>query len=125
MCFVTTSEKYKLRLKAENCGDDLCITLIGGDRPHIGAVSMAVPRVSLTGSGASCDCWTTTAPGHKDYSIAQVIANKLCIYTQKTVSVLVGIHIDQATSQQLREIWEQCLCLAEKFCVAWDKENKI
>lgn len=40
-------ENFRVRLHAEYMGSDLCITICGGDSPHIGSVAIAEPRESL------------------------------------------------------------------------------
>lgn len=35
-------------------GEDLVLTLSGGEKPHIGCVVQAVPRPSLSGDGTIC-----------------------------------------------------------------------
>lgn len=73
-------------------GEDLSVLVTGGDKPHIGSISMATPRESLTGIGQSATVSTFVYPGHKDDVVGNQFAKALCVKHGCKVVVTCGIH---------------------------------
>lgn len=95
-------------------GKDWQAVLIGGDRPHIGAVVLAVPRPSLRGTGLSCDCWVSPVTAHKDHLVAQPLAEQLCLACGSTVAVSAGLHVDNASAQELEQFRDNCQAITQE-----------
>lgn len=107
--------EYLLEAVAVRCGDDLTVFIGGGERQHIGAVAVGVPRPSLqnasiVSSSASVICLTA----HKEDMLARSAALLLARLTEHTVTVTVGLHIDDASAeaitvleQNFKELLEQ------------------
>lgn len=74
---------------------DISVLLYGGDRSHIGAVSVAGPEMETITHGF---------PGHKEHLVTGVWAEKIAAFSGKHVCVQAGIHYDNATEQQIAEI---------------------
>ena len=56
-------------------GEDLVLTLSGGEKPHIGCVVQAVPRPSLSGDGTiSVTSSVINLTGHKDEFLCRRLA---------------------------------------------------
>ena len=53
-------------------GEDLVLTLSGGEKPHIGCVVQAVPRPSLSGDGTISVCLLYTSPSPRDRSLSRM-----------------------------------------------------
>ena len=83
-----------------------CLT--GGESPHVGGVVLAVPRASLTGTGNSCDCWIIPISGHKDAEVVAPIAEEFCKTLNVPVSLTAGVHMDSATSRDIKVFSENC-----------------
>jgi len=86
-------------------GDDLCVAIFGGDVPHLGAVALAVSRKSLaepgeTGSSTSI----LTLTGHKEDVIVREVSSFLSSKLRKNVAVCCGIHLNNASSEQIAAI---------------------
>ena len=97
-----------LSIESTWVGDDLCITVSGGERPHIGSVAIAVPRPSLTGNGSmSCTSSVINLTMHKDEEIVRRIAEKACIKHGCTVVCTGGFHKDVITNKEITEIIEE------------------
>lgn len=65
--FSLGTQEYLLEAVAVRCGDDLTVVIGGGEKQHIGAVAVGIPRPSLkdkniVSSSASVLCLT----GHKE-----------------------------------------------------------
>ncbi|MDR7855506.1 MAG: hypothetical protein RIN63_02775 [Tissierella sp.] len=70
--------------------------------PHIGAVSVAVPRKSLTGDGSnSASASVICITGHKEDELARLIALRLSSKWQCNVTVSVGVHVDDAKKDDI------------------------
>jgi len=94
--------RIKINMKAVSIGEDLCVIISGGDSPHIGCVTMSVPRPSLSDSR---DISATTSVlnliGHKDDEVARIVSNELSSKLNKNVVVTCGIHLDNITQEEI------------------------
>ena len=103
-----------LRLRAERMGEDQCVLLTGGEKPHVGSVVLAVPRPSLTGDGTdSCTSSVLNCTGHKDEVLCRMVAEELCTRTGRTVVCTGGVHMDRATGEQISAVVEGTKALLE------------
>jgi hypothetical protein len=81
-------------------GADLCIVLTGGDRPHIGTVTLSLAdsaRTSATTSILNCT-------GHKDGEAAQYLSQRLAATLGATVVVTGGIHVDDIRPGEIKTV---------------------
>lgn len=85
------------------CGKDVAVTIVGGNSYHIGAVAMAVPRQSIKDpSKLSASASILCVTGHKDDELARCAALQIASALNCTASVNVGVHIDQASEEDLK-----------------------
>lgn len=83
-------------------GEGLSCFVYGGTLPHVGGMALAAPGPTLHGRQLSrADVWSATVPGHKDAEAARQVARRLAIALQQPVSVSCGIHVDDATADDL------------------------
>lgn len=87
------------------CGADLVVVIGGGERYHVGAVAIAVPRASLRNhekisASASVICLT----GHKEDLLAREGALRLASKLNRNVILTIGIHVENATADDLQKI---------------------
>lgn len=80
------------------------VLLFGGDREHIGAISIADEEDGIC-------VRDVTFPGHKETDIAHNWAESLCRQTGLPAVVEVGIHYDNIT----KEVIEEVLRVTEKM----------
>ena len=86
-------------------GEDLVLTLSGGEKPHIGCVVQAVPRPSLSGDGTiSVTSSVINLTGHKDEFLCRRLAENRCRETGKVVVCTGGVHMDYITGEQIEEL---------------------
>lgn len=113
--------KYSIRLRALGTeGAGLVVFLTGGEHPHLGGVSLASVPSGDNAELSRCDTWDVTLPGHKDKELARCIARQICLATGEPVSVNVGIHIDNASKEDI-----MCLNrLAEEITENFIKQYK-
>lgn len=100
-------EKGRIKINAKSflIGEDLCVIISGGDSPHIGCVTLSVPRPSL--SDANIISSTTSVLnliGHKDDEAAKYVSHALSSRLNKNVVVTCGIHVDNITGEEIRII---------------------
>ena len=80
-------------------GNDIIFIVSGGDQPHLGAISVGIPRPSLKNSDQlSSTISTYVFTGHKDDIIGNKIADEISKRTEKKVVVLAGIHFNHLSA---------------------------
>jgi hypothetical protein len=83
----------------------LSVNCVGGDRPHIGAVAIGIPRPSLARSGRrSATTSVFAVTGHKDDELARSMANELARRLGVTAVVVAGVHIAHATPSDIAAV---------------------
>jgi len=103
---VTTNEgAYDLEASVRLIGKDLLVAIWGGEKPHIGAVSVSQPRPSLkdknvTSATASVFCFV----GHKEDELAKAASEILAAALDTRVVVTAGIHWDNISEEGIRKI---------------------
>jgi len=94
--------KYRVEAVAVTCGKDVAVIAGGGTDYHIGAAVLAVPRPSLADpSRLSASSSVICVTGHKDDEIAKRAAQSLASYLGCIVTVSAGIHVDNASSEDI------------------------
>ena len=94
--------RIKIDLQAVSVGEDLCIIISGGDTPHIGCVTLSVPRPSLLApTVTSATTSVLNLIGHKDDEAARYVSHTLCSGLNKNIVVTCGIHLDQITPEEI------------------------
>jgi len=97
---ITSGEgKYKVFLEKKFLGDDIVFILGGGERPHIGGVVISKPGEKST---------VLAIDHHKDIQVLTPIAEYACKKYNKTVTAIGGIHIDNATKEEIEIIVTNC-----------------
>ncbi len=107
---------HKVQAVAVLCGKDINICFGGGDTFHIGASALAVPRPSLSdenmvSASASVICVTA----HKEDEIARQAALKLAASFNTKVNITCGLHIDNATKEDIELLYKNYLDVLEKL----------
>lgn len=94
--------KYKVFLNTVKSGKDLTVVIYGGEKPHIGAVAISIPRPSLKDpQKTSTSTSVITLVGHKEDDLAKNIAEDVTRITKNITIAIVGLHIGKAS---LRDI---------------------
>lgn len=94
-----TNGRIKLKLKAFYLGEDLCVIVTGGDKPHLGAVTVGSRDVQEL---------TYCFPHHKEDHITKVLYALLTATFDKNVVVCCGIHIDNISSSEIDTVCALC-----------------
>ncbi len=91
-------------LESKNIGEDLVVIIYGGDSPHVGGAAIAYVTKSRYRDDLTTSVSILSFPGHKDYILAQSTAEKLASTLNKSVVVIAGVHINDATHEQIDEV---------------------
>lgn len=76
-------------------GEELLVYIGGGDRPHIGALSLAKPREYPL---------SFSMPGHMDYLVSSESSKRICEATGTKCAVVCGIHVDAAAPDEIESL---------------------
>ncbi|MDH5807013.1 MAG: hypothetical protein QXW62_00340 [Candidatus Methanomethylicaceae archaeon] len=97
--------KHKVWLSSFNLGNELLIIIGGGEKPHIGSISLCTgtPPISIS------------LINHKDYIISHNAAWKIHKKYNCNVIVICGIHIDNATKEDIEILLRNSEKCIEKF----------
>lgn len=97
---ITSGEgRYKVWLKEERIGDDRVYILGGGEKPHIGGVVVVEPGKEAV---------TVRLGTHYDYIVLEPIAEEACKKYNMTAVAVGGIHIDNASKEEIDTIVNNC-----------------
>lgn len=105
--------RCRITLTLIDTGNGINGLLTGGEKPHVGGVVLALPRLSLSGKGWSTDVYITPVPGHKDVSVAQTAAETIARAIHLPVAITAGIHSDNLGQEELHKIIGYCHTLTE------------
>lgn len=101
--------RHRVEALAIVCGSDLVVALQGGTHHHIGATAMAVPRPSLADSSQlSSTASVLCVVGHREDDLARSVALHLSAALECAVTVVAGLHVDNATDADVHILVENC-----------------
>lgn len=98
--------KHRVWLTSHEVGHDLIYHLGGGHLPHVGGVVLKVPGEKLQ---------TLTFGSHHDLEVLSPIAEAACAKHGRLVVVTGGVHVDDATSQDIELLVANCRELIEQL----------
>lgn len=98
-------KEKEIKIVITPMGKDYCVACYGGDVPHIGAVTMSVPRPSLEDNdNISCTTSVLVNLGHKDDILARIISERISIRENAVVTCACGIHYDNISKEELKDL---------------------
>jgi hypothetical protein len=87
----------------QEVGQDLLVSVWGGTRPHIGAIGIAIPRLSLKDPKKwSATSSNFTFTGHKEDTLVKKMSEKLASRLRRNVVVTAGIHWDSISPREIK-----------------------
>ena len=102
--------RTEVHLSAQWIGDDLIICLFN-EKGHLGAVAVADFYSSENRASTS----VITRLGHKDDAVAHQAAHDLCKRLKKPVCAIAGIHLDNITNEEIKQIVRNCDKLVDEL----------
>jgi hypothetical protein len=113
--------RHSIFLDAKDIGKDLLITIYGGDEHHLGGVAVAYETRSHYRDASTVSVSTLTFPGHKDYLVANSVAEQICKTLQRSVVVTTGIHYENATKDEIENILKAVDWLVKELIMHYQK----
>ena len=105
--------RYRVRLKSYKIGNDRLVIITGGEKEHIGAATLIEEKGHLQ---------TMIKKGHKDHIISEKMANIIYDTIEKDLLVICGIHIDDASTEEIDSLVRNAKECVEQFLLI--KEEK-
>ena len=106
-------------------GDDLVLTIGGGTHPHIGSVAVGSSHPSLKDPQKDDQTVSVlTITGHKEDQIARQAALKLAKVSGVTVTIIVGIHIDDADQGDIQRLVKNFHTLIDQITADFQQEKE-
>lgn len=88
--------RHRVEGHAVATGAGVVLTLTGGDRPHVGAVALGIPRPSQRDPArTSASSSVLTVTGHRDDELAKPLAD---LAASRLGQVAVGVHVEGAAA---------------------------
>lgn len=112
--------RAELILDAKKIGDDCLLTLTGGEE-HAGAVAVGLFDEKTQRSSSSVIC----LPGHRDEQIALQGARQVSKTTRNTSVFIVGIHIEDITPEEIKDIVSVSGEMVKSFITFYEKANNM
>ena len=92
--------KYKVWLEEKKLGDDVVYILGGGEKEHIGGIVICGPDNDPQA--------IIRLEGHYDDIVLKPIAEAACKKYGKKVVAVGGVHIDNASKEDINKLVENC-----------------
>ena len=84
--------RYSVRLESYDIGKDMLIVITGGEEDHIGSATLIEAKGHLQ---------TMIKKGHQDHVVSEKMANIIYDTIGKDLLVVCGIHIDDASKEEI------------------------
>jgi hypothetical protein len=101
--------RIKLTLRAYFMGEDLCILITGGDKPHLGTVTAGARLEPIQ---------TVNFQNHKEFFVTEEIALMLRKEFGGNFAVCCGAHWDEITKDELKLVNQLTLELGSELLKA-------
>ena len=109
---------FKVIAEVKIIGDDLMISVWGGTKPHIGSISVSVPRPGLQNNTTmSATSSIINLIGHKDEVVARKFSEQLAAKFNKNAIATAGIHIDDITENQINILMQNMTDLCRDIMI--------
>lgn len=106
-------EQFEVKRRLSGC--DICaqvtkleegitVLLVGGERSHVGALTIAEPEADSFGDAGKISVQTVDFPGHRERVLSEKWAASIAEQKRCRTIVQAGIHYDSATKGQIQEI---------------------
>lgn len=117
--FTKSKAGYVITLSAEWIGNDLLLSLYGGDTPHIGTVT----------TFSSGDTQVQRFPSHdgrfhKDDVLAKILLEKIQSKIPGNCVITSGVHVDHISKDQIEASFPMTEELANEL-ILWIKEHTL
>lgn len=112
--------KIEIVLEVKKIGEDYLLTLTGGEE-HVGAVAVGLFEEKSQRASSS----VITMPGHREEYLALQGARQVSKATKKTSVFVVGIHKDNLSPEEIRDIVSIAGEMVESFITFYKKGEEL
>jgi hypothetical protein len=112
--------KIEIVLDAKKIGEDYLLTLTGGEE-HVGAVAAGLFDERSQRASSS----VITMPGHREEYLALHGARQVSRATRKNSVFVVGIHQDDVSPEEIRDIVSAAGEMVESFIAFYEKRDEM
>lgn len=92
LALIAEEGRVRLQLRAYPMGEEVCLLLDGGDRPHVGAVAVTATDEAVQ---------IAQRPDHREAELVEALARIAGDRLGSPVAVVGGIHLDGITPQEI------------------------
>lgn len=117
MRFAMSRGRLRIGLRVFRQGCDVQVLCHGG-AAHLGAVALAVPDPS----GAQVQASLLARPGHREDALALGMARRMATELRCAVCVSAGIHYDDITREEIRQVEAMAQTLTERCITSLKKD---
>lgn len=110
--------KIEIVLDAKKIGEDYLLTLTGG-KEHVGAVAVGLFDEKSQRASSS----VITMPGHREEYLALNGARQVSRATRKTSVFVVGIHQDNISPEEIKDIISTVEEMVKSFIAFYEKRE--
>jgi len=98
----------------------------GGNLSHVGGVAVGIPRPSTRNPAQlTANVSVISILGHKDDELARPLADKVARRLNQIAVVIVGIHVDGATSQDLEVVTCNAHAVVDEWLERIDEKEDV
>lgn len=112
--------RIEISLEAKKIGEDYLLTLTGG-REHVGAVAIGLFDENSQRASSS----VITMPGHREEQLALNGAKQVSRATKTTSVFVAGIHQDDITPEEIRDIVSTVGEMIQSFVAFYEKRDGL
>lgn len=94
-----TKGRINIKLNAVEMGEDLCVIVTGGDKPHLGAVTVGSKQSEVN---------TFCFPHHKENLVTELLYSLITDTFDQNVVVCCGIHVDNINKEEIDTVISLC-----------------
>lgn len=110
---ISVSEgRYRVRLKSYKIGNDRLVIITGGEEEHIGSATL----IEAKGH------WQTMIK--KDHIVSEKMANIIYDKIGKDLLVICGIHIEDASKEEIDSLVRNAKECVEQFLLTQEKKDE-
>lgn len=107
--------RYTVRFKSYKIGNDRLVVITGGEEEHIGSATLIEEKEHLQ---------TISKKGHKDHIVSERIANIIYDRIGKDLLVICGIHIEDASKEEIDSLVRHSTECVEKFLLTQEVKDE-
>ncbi len=98
--------RYTVTLQSHKIGKDRLIIITGGEEEHIGSATLIEEKGHLQ---------TIIKKGHQDHVVSEKMANIIYDTIGKDLLVVCGIHIDDASKEEIDILIDNAQACVDRF----------